>query len=154
MHYQLQADEFLKAFEALIEAPELRISSHVCLALALEAQTKALLQALGKSAPQGETTKTFMKLYKKLPKDVQTRVFKHPAIQENFDFLEAGFEPLTFTWFYTPKHAFYDELQAISHSLKQWHTTHDNFALNYNTLFAGVLVEALKGITAEVQSTV
>jgi len=149
MSLQIQAEHFFNAFkvleannQALIdrladeagEKPQVRPDilgirptmgiEIVCLAFSIELYIKDVHLAVAGEAPRGHD---ILSLFEQLPEQVQQEVFHHPSI-ENYGW---SFE------------AFKLEIKQISNGFEKWRYSHESAALQYNSYFALVFLEAL-----------
>lgn len=173
MSIQMQADDFFNAYlvlkdnnEALMKrlqnnpgkphigTKELgtRITGGVeivCLAFSVELYIKDLHFAVTGEAPHGHN---ILKLFEKLPEQIQKEIFSYESISQNPFFLRGdSFFPKTFASDFTPFDGFIDQIKAISDGFEKWRYSYESAALRYDSSFALAFIESIKAATGEVR---
>lgn len=168
MFLQENAERFSSAFEIIKESNDEFISNFnnprkhptsnkvfaskptmgveiVCLAFSLELYLKNLHYVINGKSPRGHN---ILKLFEKLPEEIQQKIFVHDAITQNpFNTRGDIFSPEGFSGSYSAYDRFIGQVKAISDGFEKWRYSHENSILRYDVSFALALIESIKSIS-------
>ena len=121
----------------------------VCLAFSLELYIKDLLCVVKGKAPREHS---ILKLFKKLPEEIELEVFSYDAISKN-PFITRGnlFSAKRFTSEFTAYDGFVEKIQEISDGFENWRYSYERTAVHYDTSFALTLIESIKSVAGKVR---
>lgn len=170
MILQTNAEDFLNAFEVLNESNEALINrlsispgnpsalkafgvfptggaDIVCLSFSVELYIKDVHFAVKGKVPRGHN---ILKLFEKLPEQIQQEIFAHDSICQNPFFTRGDiFMTKRITSAYSAYDGFIDQIKAISDGFVKWRYSYESTTLRYDTSFALALIESLKKAVAD-----
>jgi hypothetical protein len=173
MSIRMQADDFFNAYKILsedMEALTIRLEglagkplvsskepgtrptggvNIVCLAFTVELYIKDLHFKITGEAPRSHN---ILKLFNKLPEQIQQEIFAHDSISQN-PFVARGdsFSQKKYTKDYSSYDGFIDQISLISDGFEKWRYSYESTSLGYNTWFAIALIESVKAVADTLQ---
>ena len=121
----------------------------VCLAFSVELYIKDLHYAIKGKAPRGHN---ILKLFKKLPEEIQQEIFSYDSISQN-PFFTRGNILFTdrFASDYSEFDVFIDQIEAISDGFEKWRYSYERTSLHYDVSFALAFIDSIKSAASEVR---
>ena len=167
MNIQMQAADFFNAYLALRGNSEILADQSsnsqrkkqirytgsvdiVCLAFSVELYLKDLHSLVSEKVPKGHS---IIKLYRKLPEDIQKEIFEHNSISQN-PFITRGnfFLPESYDKEFTAYDGFIHYLEGISDGFEKWRYSYESSCLKYESFFAEALIEAIQSVSLRLRT--
>lgn len=154
---RMQADDFFKAYQTLkqsYDTASLAVMgpSIVCLAFSIELYLKEVYFLLNEEPPRGRDGHDILKLFQRLPEEIQHEVFSHDVIISQSPWLTGDiFSPKRYTEPPNPFDGFLYEIQLISKGFTDWRYSHEKSNLRYNSGFAESFITAVQSVSDRIK---
>ena len=122
----------------------------VCLAFSVELNIKNLHVTLSNEQPKGHN---ILKLFKKLPEQIQKEIFEHNSISRNPFFTRGDiFSPKSYNNDFSPFDGFLEHIKSIADGFIKWRYSYESMCLKYNSSFAITFIDAIRTVSNRVKA--